>query len=470
MALDLIVEYPGQVVAGDPNYPQGRPQNVSVEGDGTGTPFEAALLSDIVGLQQALLKQSGIAPSGAPDNANTSQYLQAFYKLIGRVEGWGALGDGVSDDTAAIQAAIAEYTALGSGSRRELHFSPGKTYLVTGLTLPLNVDLYFHGAALVINHATNPLLTYASTAVSRHPQKVVGARFGAALASTGATVRVTGATVLHFHDCWFGATPNTNGKFVDSSTSFARIAATLCIFEGRSDAPFVDFSTGSLRIDDCRVIVPSTYASSCFKVGGADAAWVQRTHFDVTGHSSGTMACIEVTSAAAVLKLDDNRFLNDTDPAVSVAIKWGANAATIVEQGSTFAGTITPYSGSAVLAQGSALGLLPHGYFTAPSETFTFPDDFRSLAIKGSWGSTLNFTMPAIRFPGQELDLLLLQNGPTDIPDININALGPPAKPIDGGFIRTGRLKAMRDQFQDRWYWAVIGDWSTMFGRAADVT
>jgi hypothetical protein len=81
MALDLAVTYPGQVAV-DGAYPQGKAQNVVIVGDGIGTPWEADLVNDILGLLQSLLDESGISPSGDPDEVGTSDYLDALKVII----------------------------------------------------------------------------------------------------------------------------------------------------------------------------------------------------------------------------------------------------------------------------------------------------------------------------------------------------------------------------------------------------
>lgn len=81
MAIDLLAQYPGKVNPVVPAWPYGEPRNITAPGDGLGTPWEAALAKDIVGLQQALLKSGGIVPSGTPDEVGTSQYLQTIIAL-----------------------------------------------------------------------------------------------------------------------------------------------------------------------------------------------------------------------------------------------------------------------------------------------------------------------------------------------------------------------------------------------------
>lgn len=82
MALIPKLTYPGQIDESDPAYPHGKAQNISVSGDGTGTPWERTLVNDHFGFQQALLAAAGITPSGAPDEVGTSDYLDAIQRLI----------------------------------------------------------------------------------------------------------------------------------------------------------------------------------------------------------------------------------------------------------------------------------------------------------------------------------------------------------------------------------------------------
>lgn len=80
MAIVWSDEYPGQVSV-DPGWPHGKPRNVAVPGDGSGTPLEAAWVSDLAGWQAALLLEAGITPSGNPDQIGASDYTEAIKKI-----------------------------------------------------------------------------------------------------------------------------------------------------------------------------------------------------------------------------------------------------------------------------------------------------------------------------------------------------------------------------------------------------
>ena len=85
MAINPESQYPGKIAPSTPNYPYGQARNITVPRDGTGTPWEAALVNDLFGWQQRLLSLAGITPSGTPEDALASQYTQAISFLLNRV-------------------------------------------------------------------------------------------------------------------------------------------------------------------------------------------------------------------------------------------------------------------------------------------------------------------------------------------------------------------------------------------------
>lgn len=93
---NTLAEFIGRITAPTPDYPYGSSKNESSPGAGDGTPYLKARADDIFGFQQALLKTSGLVPSGNADTALASQYLQS---LIQQVLGRGFLYDdsGVAD-------------------------------------------------------------------------------------------------------------------------------------------------------------------------------------------------------------------------------------------------------------------------------------------------------------------------------------------------------------------------------------
>jgi len=79
----------------------------------------------------------------------TLQTVQTKLEQTVSVKDFGAVGDGVADDTAAIQAAIAAVGALGGGT---VSFVNGETYLVSDIILlQTNVSLIGNGCTISVN-------------------------------------------------------------------------------------------------------------------------------------------------------------------------------------------------------------------------------------------------------------------------------------------------------------------------------
>ena len=89
MAISIAEQYPGKTAGTNTNYPLGEARNITTPGDGTGTPWDQAIVNDDQGFKQALLAEAGITPSGDPDTAIASQYLEALKKLFPLLGGFG---------------------------------------------------------------------------------------------------------------------------------------------------------------------------------------------------------------------------------------------------------------------------------------------------------------------------------------------------------------------------------------------
>lgn len=139
MAIRIVDQYPGKTAGVVEGYPHGKARNVSAPNDGTGTPLEAALVNDDQGFKQALLQRAGIAPSGTPDTADESQYLQAMLKIIADQIGirpvamarFGYVG-GVMKIFASKNVSAVERLAVGKYRIRFQTALPSVDYVVTG--------------------------------------------------------------------------------------------------------------------------------------------------------------------------------------------------------------------------------------------------------------------------------------------------------------------------------------------------
>jgi len=119
MAINPETAFPGKITASSAEYPFGKARNITIPGDGTGTPWDQLILNDIFGLQQALLSSAAIVPTGAPDEVGASQYLGALLKVfvsaVDNIAGMKALSKSSFTPSSNQQIAVAGYTTVNDG-------------------------------------------------------------------------------------------------------------------------------------------------------------------------------------------------------------------------------------------------------------------------------------------------------------------------------------------------------------------
>ncbi len=83
MAISPATEYPGKITAPNGNYDYGSAKSVTVPQGQDGTPMSIKNMNDIFfGFPQAILKVTGIVPSGNAETQLVSQYLQGICEII----------------------------------------------------------------------------------------------------------------------------------------------------------------------------------------------------------------------------------------------------------------------------------------------------------------------------------------------------------------------------------------------------
>lgn len=88
MAIQPSTQFlPAQILPPSAQYPFGSARNVTSEGSGDGTPWEAVLLNDFWGFFQKLLYDAGMTPNGFSDDVTSSQYFDALQTLLGAPAG-----------------------------------------------------------------------------------------------------------------------------------------------------------------------------------------------------------------------------------------------------------------------------------------------------------------------------------------------------------------------------------------------
>jgi hypothetical protein len=136
MALIPKVKYGAQTITSDPGYPLGKACNVGAPGDGTGTPWEEALVNDIWGLQQALLGAGGVSASGMPDKVGASDYLTALQNIVDNRAG----------------ALLAPVTAAVAGSDAANHAWTGTHSMANDMTFAAGKGIRFNPPKVVVEN------------------------------------------------------------------------------------------------------------------------------------------------------------------------------------------------------------------------------------------------------------------------------------------------------------------------------
>lgn len=87
MATNPELQYVGKIAPATPAYPYGGPRNITLPGDGTGTPWEAAFVSDLFALVQSALQVATEVPTNSPDEVGNNQTFKGFQAVAPTIAG-----------------------------------------------------------------------------------------------------------------------------------------------------------------------------------------------------------------------------------------------------------------------------------------------------------------------------------------------------------------------------------------------
>lgn len=410
MALDYTDRYPGQVDTGDPNFPHGKAQDISVEGDGSGTPFQADIVNDIWGFLQAILVAAALTPSGLVDNANVSQYLSGLELIFdaNNVTHQGVQADGIADDTAAMNAAIA---AAGAGDAATTLFCPPGIYRFTDKLLR-HPKVSLRGVPgrtiFKIDDPSNRLFSFESGTWTGETEDF-GLTLEAAQTHTGDLIYIDPAasTVRHrFSAC--------------AVNRSAQLAQGNILYDSTS-GPEITF-------DGCHLVSGKTATSETFRCGGrvqflgGELTMAPAATADlISGSGDILLSGVRLTCAATVA---GNSFVNLAGLRARI-IGCALNVSglfayliNVVAGGfaqvsgcdlakDTVAGSRYKYT-SGPLTSGSSLQMF--GSAGSASASKTIDDDFASADIAFTAAAAPNLTLPHILVLGQTFDAVVRNN------------------------------------------------------------
>lgn len=184
---------------------------------------------------------------------------------------FGAVGDGVVNDQAAIAAALAAAVAAGGGT---VYLPPGTYKISTAIEWSHVVNLVGAGASLSIisqSSASNArILTWTSGTGQKDPQLISGVGFSASVSNTGEQLYASAVGVnWRIVDCGFGLSTNCTGNLVRTIAG-GRVSFQDCRFTtyGSGNAVFLDGGTTYSVAVGCYIETGNTsYNASLVQVG-----------------------------------------------------------------------------------------------------------------------------------------------------------------------------------------------------------
>ena len=140
-----LAENVGRITVPDANYLYGSAKDDTTGTTGDGTPFKSALLNDIYGFQQAMLKAAAVVPTGSADTAIASQYLDSLDILFARRDA------GASDINATWEWQDDVQQAFGDDADAQLRYHPATSSFDLQLVASRNFRLT-SGATLKLEY------------------------------------------------------------------------------------------------------------------------------------------------------------------------------------------------------------------------------------------------------------------------------------------------------------------------------
>ena len=293
---------------------------------------------------------------GVATTLQSALKLGIFFNVKDTV--YGALGDGSTDDTAAIQATIAAAVTAGGGT---VWFPAGTYKCSTGLTLPQGVNLLGAGSnASIINndHATQNLLSMGLTISSSlvfAPSRIEGLKLAHSASGSGNLMTVSAGFRAAIVDCLFGegafVQPSGSDMVSVSPSTSTSLYFERCTFSGLGDTAraFANSSSKRIRFHDCLFVTPATCNST--GIVTVHSGNLDGCIFDCSASTSGTFSCFKSATTTLDERITNCKFINGGGATVT-AMTLGVYTATSVffEANNNFGSSVTAYSYTAAFA------------------------------------------------------------------------------------------------------------------------
>lgn len=258
---------------------------------------------------------------------------------------YGAVGDGTTDDTTAIQAALTAASAAGGG----IVYMPAGTYKTSAvLTMAQTVSLLGSGSrSTLINQSHATAITLTTTTAATIPGQshfLHGVGFKASVASTG--IVVDSYTSLRVEGCRFGDDTNQQGTLLSLSSVDGSnddiVSVRDCGFTlSAASQTALTTSATSCDIRHCDVVLPATYNGIVFALINTT---MDACRFVASATAAGTYSYCSTYGGVHIT----NCTFGAPSAATATAITWAAG--TLYEAQNDFGAGITAYGNIAASA------------------------------------------------------------------------------------------------------------------------
>ena len=284
------------------------------------------------------------------EGATPTQLYNQTYTKAENVKRHGALGDGSSDDSTAVAAAI---SALSSGG--VVFFPPGTYKITSALSVPQNVSLVGAGAectAISMDHESNKIITTTGTA-THYFTVIEGLRIVMGQANSSAHIDIATAVNLLVRNCTIGDSSFSDGDLISDASVAATLICENCDFVmGSTTSRGINMTstTGRSIISRCTFRPLSSASNPCVR---ANDCHVLGCTFNPSGTGLGTADLLQTDGNAVVV---GNRFVESTGTINAIKISSIGAADEFFENDNTFGASLTAYSYTATDGQRIVLG------------------------------------------------------------------------------------------------------------------
>jgi hypothetical protein len=355
--------------------------------------------------------------AGAPDwkveiaGVDTT-LLNAFGTLAGLVYNvkspvYGAVGDGVVNDQAGIQAALAAAVAAGGG----IVFFPKGTYLIsTAMAWDNRVAMMGVGQGVSIittsSAANARMVTFTSGSAQASPVVISGLTFQSTQTNSGEIIYSSVTLNLLVEKCHLGGTVTSTGTLISlAGASTLRVANSRLTINSTAGTAIVNAVTARVIITGTLVVpANAAYTGSALKLTGSNTLSAVELDFSAVG--TVPAYGIELQSADDDVRITGTTIFSTTSyPSYGLRLFQDAQVYAAGNQLAGFSG-IYSIAGTGFLAPGSHLEMSGVSRVTGTGTSHTIPDSV-SAATYRLTGTTPGVTMPKPYFIGQRLTIMV---------------------------------------------------------------